>query len=965
MTQYRKKLIEVALPLDAINDASAEERAVPRRGHPSTLHLWWARRPLATARGILFAQLVDDPSAWPNQFTTEAAQAQERERLFGLMRKLVQWDNTANEELLYQARLEIARNHARMEKERAEHERGMITEPLVLMRNPTPDELAEYLTRELPTLHDPFAGGGSIPVEAQRLGLNVLATDLNPVAMLLNRAQIEMPAQLIDHKMVTPSAQDSLVSPPVGMPAFAADLKHFGDRVLHHASKRVGHLYKEVPIPDELGGDVGKPMAWLWARTVPSPDPAFSGCHTPLVSNFVLSEKGDRAAYVTIELDDTGRSWQSVVVQGKAPDVAKAKSGTKAGRGAFRCVFSGTPITSKYIRGQGATGNLGLRLLACVVLRGRNRFYLTPTREAEQDALTAKATWEPDTELPEKALGFRVQEYGIKRHADLFLPRQLAALSALADGIDEVREEAERAARDGTSPVDPELYGRAVATYLSFALGKQADWLSMYCAFIYGYEKFGHTFGKQTLSMVWDFAELSPFSDAVGNWMNHVEWVAGAAAAVPPGRGGVARLQDAARLVADESPGDTVREIYCTDPPYYDNIGYADLSDFFYVWLRRTLATVHPDCFRTMLVPKGEELVASPARFDGDADAARKHFEEGLHSAFRGMRQHTDPSYPVTIYYAFKQQESKRSKGSGTSTSSTGWEAMLQALIDAGFEITGTWPVRSERLARLRSLGSNALASSIVLVCRPRRPQAHAVTRGEFRRLLGDELPAALRALKGGNVAPVDVAQASIGPGMAIFSRHTQVVEADGTPMTVRDALGLINTALDEFMGEQEADLDRDSRFAVTWFEDHGYASGPFGKAETLAKARNVSVGGVVEAGILHSGGGQVRLLTRDELPDDWDPATDKRLTVWEATQHLIKRLEAEGETAAAGLLANLGPLGRPARDLAYRLYNVCERQKRAEEGRAYNGLVVAWPELEKLARSLGPRGPAQQKMFE
>jgi putative DNA methylase len=412
---------------------------------------------------------------------------------------------------------------------------------------------------------------------------------------------------------------------------------------------------------------------------------------------------------------------------------------------------------------------------------------------------------------------------------------------------------------------------------------------------------------------------------------------------------------------------DTPDVCISTDPPYYDNIGYADLSDFFYVWLRRSLVGVYPSLFATLLTPKTQELIASPYRHDGSKDKAQAFFEDGLGKAFARMQQVQNADYPLTVYYAFKQAESDEDDAEGEpgsvvpATASTGWETMLAGLIRAGFSIHGTWPMRTERSVRSVGLGTNALASSIVLVCRPRPKDAQLATRKQFIIALRRELPEALRNLQHGNIAPVDLAQAAIGPGMAVFTRYTKVMETDGSPMNVRTALGLINQALDEVLAEQEGEFDADTRWATAWFEQHAHNDGPYGEAETLSKAKNVGIAGLVTAGILQSRAGKVRLLRRDELPDDWDPAADDRLTVWEATQHLIRALDQEGESGAAALLHRLSGLGETARDLAYRLYTLCERKKWADEALAYNGLVIAWPELTKLALAERTKSPAAQ----
>ncbi len=423
--------------------------------------------------------------------------------------------------------------------------------------------------------------------------------------------------------------------------------------------------------------------------------------------------------------------------------------------------------------------------------------------------------------------------------------------------------------------------------------------------------------------------------------MGAINWIAEVIDAAPAAQDATVRPLDATSSIDGvKSP------VISTDPPYYDNIGYADLSDFFYVWLRRSLEEIYPDLFATVLTPKSAELVATPYRFEGGKDEAKEFFEQGLAKMFSRMHAAQHPDYPLTLFYAFKQAESQ---GDGE-IASTGWETMLTGLLKSGFAITGTWPMRSERSGRSVAIGTNALASSIVLVCRPRPQDAPRTTRREFILSLKQELPNAIRQLQQENIAPVDLAQAVIGPGMAIFSRYREVLEADGSPMTVRTALALINQEIDEILAGQEADFDPETRWAVTWFEQHGFGQGQFGDAETISKAKNTSVSGLVEAGILEAGGGKVRLLRMDELDPDWDPSRDKRLTVWEVTHHLIRVLDEGGEEEAARLLRKVGPVAGVARDLAYRLYQICERKGWAQEAIFYNALVVSWPEMKRLA---------------
>jgi putative DNA methylase len=453
--------------------------------------------------------------------------------------------------------------------------------------------------------------------------------------------------------------------------------------------------------------------------------------------------------------------------------------------------------------------------------------------------------------------------------------------------------------------------------------------------------------------MTWDYVETNPFSSSTGNFLGQFDYIVRSLNAVPAQPVGKATQADAQTQNISEG------KIISTDPPYYDNINYADLSDFFYNWLRRSARRIIPDLFSTLSVPKAEELVAIAYRHGGKLQA-EAFFLEGMTMAMHRIAVQAHPAFPVTIYYAFKQAEN----GSDGGSASTGWETFLDAVIRAGFAVSGTWPMRTEYTGNLKK-NIGALASSIVLVCRPREVGADSATRREFVAALKAELPAALRHLQAGNIAPVDLAQASIGPGMGVFTRYAKVLDAEGKQVSVREALTLINQTLDEALAEQEGDFDSDSRWALAWFEQYGFGEGEYGVAETLSKAKNTSVGGLAEAGVLDSKRGKVRLLKPDELPADWNPATDKRLTAWETVHQLVRALSSGGEGAAADLVAKLGAKAEAARELAYRLYVISERKKRAPEALAYNGLVQSWPEINRLAREGGPRGSTQAGLFE
>ncbi|MCY3570523.1 MAG: DUF1156 domain-containing protein [Chloroflexi bacterium] len=940
--KVRRKLIEVALPLDAINKASAREKSI-RHGHPSTLHLWWARRPLAAARAVIFAQMVDDPSANPDLFPTEAAQEKERQRLFKIIEDLVLWENTTNEVVLEQARQEIWQSWRRTCAENADHPRA--------------DEL--FNRDKLPAFHDPFAGGGSLPLEAQRLGLEAHASDLNPVAVLINKAMIEIPPKFAGKPPVNPDSRgEARLTDEIwrGAEGLAEDVRYYGQWMRDEAERRIGHLYPKVLVTKEIAADrpdlepyVGRELtviAWLWARTVKSPNPAFADVDVPLASTFILSKKKGKEAWVEPVIE--GQDYRFEVRSGVPPE--SATRGTKVNRANFRCLLSAAPIAGDYIKQQGQSASIGSRLMAIVAEGDRRRLYLSPSQVHEDSARSAKPAWEPQVEISGSTQYLGVKPYGMKTFAELFTARQLTALTTLSDLVLAAKDRVHRDALTAGMVDEPEplrgggvgagAYAEAVAVYLAFALDKGANYWSAVCAWHNGAEKLVSTFGRQAIPIVWDFTEANPFSNSSGNLLLGVSQAAELLDAVGLGRSGSTQQSDAA--VQTISQG----KVVATDPPYYDNVPYADLSDFFYVWLRRALDASYPELFSTVATPKASELVAFAHRHSNDKKEARSFFLKGMGKALSAIRENQHPSVPVSIFYAFRQSEEKTNEG----VASTGWETFLAAVIATGFAIQGTWPVRTEYTGNLK-VNRSALASSIVLVCRPRDSGASTATRREFQDRLRSEFPLALVHLQHSNIAPVDLAQASIGPGMRIFTGYREVLNADGSQMTVREALALINATLDEVLAEQEGDFDADSRWALTWFEQHGFDEGEFGDAEQLSKAKNTSPDGLVQAGVIESRRRKVRLYRPSELAEDWDAASDSRLTVWEMTHHLIRLLESGGEEDAAELAASLGAQAETARDLAYRLYVVSDRKRRAEDARQYNALVQSWSEIMRLAQ--------------
>jgi putative DNA methylase len=911
-----KKLIEVALPLATINAESAREKSI-RHGHPSTLHLWWARRPLAAARAVLWASLVDDPSAHPEMFPTESDQQVERKRLFDILERLVPWEANNDQRVLNEARAEIERS----------------------------------CNGDLPRVLDPFAGGGAIPLEALRLGLPTYAGDLNPVAVLIERAMLEIPSRFAGRAPVNPSAR-SAQGVWEGALGLAADIEAYGQWMQQEAKNAIGKYYPDATLDS---GAMATPIAWIWARTVKSPDPSWPG-HVPLVRSWVLAKKPGRpVVWVEPIVDHGEKSVRYEVRHGGEPHEPTVDRGNGV------CLATGTPIPGGYIKAEGVAGRMGHALLAVVAEGSPGRAYCTAADSDAFESLPAPS-WVPSGAMSDHPQYMGTPRYGLDEWSKLFIPRQLLALTTFSDLLLRMRErvEADSVAaglvqggdrlRDGG--IGSIAYADAVVTYLSFVVDKCADYWSSACSWHNSKEQIRNTFGRQAIPMTWDFAETNPFSSSTGNWMGMVDWVVKAVRPLPTEAAGTPAQRDARARIAEV--GECV---VATDPPYYDNVPYSDISDFFYVWLRHNLADVWPDECATLLTPKADELVANQYRA-GSKKAAHEQFESGMTDVFRQAAKHADPRFPATIFYAFKATESNTD-----GVTSTGWETFLGGLLDAGYAITATWPMRTELGNRMRAFDSNALASSIVLACRPREVTAPMATRGEFIGSLRLEMEPAVRLLQIENIAPVDLAQSAMGPGIAIFSRYAKVVEADGGSMTVRSALGLINEVLAEVLSGEESEFDADTRFALTWFEQFGHNPGPFGDADLLARAKDTTVTGVAQAGVVVSRDGKVRLVERSELPADWDPAVDTRLTVWETTQHLIRKLDSS-ETEAAALLTRMGEgLGERARQLAYLLYGICDRRKWADDAGAYNMLVSAWPEIKRLAAS-GAAPDSDESLF-
>ena len=909
---YRKKLIEVDLPLDEINETSSRERpGTP--GHPATLHRWWARRPLAVCRAMIFASLVDDPSSCPDEFPTEEAQRGERERLHDLIKRLVAWENSSEEGLINQARYEIARSVARASGRTAP------TEPAAVL---------EYLRDEALPIYDPFAGGGSIPLEAQRLGLRAISADLNPIAVLINKALIELPPQFADQPPVNPDADPlgMMVGkgkraqrvPWRGAAGLADDIRYYGRWMRERAFEQIGHLYPKATLPD---GSEATVIAWLWARTIPCPNPTCN-FRMPLLSTFQLSRKRDNEVWLKASVGNDDKTI-SFTTQSHRDDVPK--NGTVSRTGAT-CLACGNTSPLKHVRERAQANAMGDQMIAIVASGAGGRAFISPTDDQSRIAAAASPTWYPTGDLPDKALGFRVQSYGVTQWHDLFTDRQLTALTTFVDLLTSVHDEV---GKNGAT----RAYASAIRTYLALAVSKAVQSSSRTSRWMNDVHAISGVFGRQAISMTWDFAEGNFFSGATQNWLAQVDRVAKAVESLPA----TANPAVVVQANAAETISATKGPIIITDPPYYDNIGYADLSDFFYVWLRPALRETYPSLFSGILTPKNDEMIVTPFRFDN----SRQRFEDKLAVSLRLIRERSTPAFPSSIFYAYKQQEDLRD-----GRTSTGWETMLAALVTAGFMIVGTWPVRTELSVRMRSRASNALASSIVLVCRPRLGDAPTATRREFLDALERELPTALNHLTYENhIAPVDLAQAAIGPGMEVYSRYSRVETIGGEPVTVQEALAAINRVIAEHDKRQQGELDAATRFCLDWLEQHGYGEGDFGEAEVLSQAKNVSVEALASGGLLRSRAGKVQLLEMEEYDHAQAPL---RMSAWEGCLrigwHMGSGEGRGGVDEAAKVAERMGGNVESVERLARILYNYYDRRNDSRNAVMFNSVATEWP---------------------
>lgn len=917
-----KKLIEVALPLDKINSESAREKSI-RHGHPSTLHLWWARRPLAAARAVIWSSLVDDPSSHPELFPTEEAQNAERKRLFKILEDLVIWENSNNEEVLKAAKNEILRS-----------------------TNGNP-----------PAFLDPFAGGGAIPLEAQRLGLEAHAHDLNPVAVMINKAMIEIPPKFSNQPPINPNDRISRVKDTWnGAQGLAADVQYYAEKLKELAYSKVGKYYPTMDLPIEHGGGKGVVAAWLWARTIRCDNP-LCGKRAPLIKSTIISKKSHIGIKVTA--DSEGKNQYHVVDESLINS-----SGTVNRKGAV-CIHCGTPISFSKIREESKKNGLIPELMAIVVEGTNKKMYLSPNHQQESAAHISGSRLEDNLDLAYYPGYINPVAYGITKITDLFSDRQLLLLNTLSTEIEVIKNQIYQDAINSyqinnyNSSNDCEksavAYSDAIKVYLSFIIDKLADRGSNLCGWDASRDGMRNTFGLTGMPMAWDYAEVNPFSNSSGCFDNMVAWVRKWLQNSPR-----VSKQAYARQIDAQSKTNMNGVMISTDPPYYSNVPYADFSDFFYIWMRKNLRNTYPELFSTLQTPKSEELVADPYRFGNKKNAA-KHFESGMLEACKAMNSATDDNIPVTIYYAFKQRDD--SGGQSSQETFTGWEKMLSAIIEAGFSITGTWPIRTELANRARSIGANALASSVVLVCRKRVEEAPQTTRRNMINTLRKELRPALKKLQESNIAPVDLAQSAIGPGMAVYSRYRRVLEADGSPMSVRSALQVINEEIDLYFNEQVGEMDSMSRFCIDLYTQSAFNDIRFGDADILARAKGTSVAAIAAHNVAYAKAGIVHLLERAELPETIDKDES---CIWLLTQQLTQAMATGGvEACAKAVFTLFGSNAERAKDLAYRLYTIAEQKKWASEAYAYNALVVAWPDIQTRAAMMERETPEQIDLFE
>lgn len=879
-TTRKKKLIEVALPLDEINAACKADKD-RKTGTIRNLHKWFAPMPLPAWRALLFAALIDDPED-DNQ----------RVYLLDLIKRLVK--NGAD--LPSKVDLREARDVLRKQYEDA-----------------------------LPMVMDPFCGGGSTLVEGQRLGLPTFGSDLNPVPALISRTLTELMPTQYGLKAIRPESDDgtllSAETSSTGYDGLAADVRYYAEVVLERVKDQ---LQNNFPL---TAGEV--PVAWIWGRTATCINPT-CGIETVLVTSWWLSKKPGELAWLQPSVVDGRVELEVVSKQHQGGPIAPPKTGRGT---SFQCIACASVLSDSSLIEQGSAGRIGYRLLAVAVTRNGQRFYRGVNPGEEEAALSVSVPENfPEVAQSADTRSFSGPRYGFPNFTDLFMPRQLSTLASFADVVAKLHSEL---LDHGTDP----LRAKTIVSLLGLGVGQlalvgstQTRWRLRATA----HAKAEGAFARNDLRLTWDFAETYFESGSVGDWLDTIRSMIRSFAFAPAGTGSVSRAD--ARSTSAKSPA-----LVATDPPYFDAIDYADLSDFFYMWHRRALRSVHPDLYGTVATPKSGELIASTSRHNYDKGAARDYFVDGFTDTFRNLSKSLDPDLPLIVVYASKEQKAGDEE--------TRWSAILTAIVNADLEVTGTWPIHGTGSSRMIGIGANAVASYIVMTCRPRDTHAGSISLSDFTRALRRELAPAIRDLQAASILPVDLAQAAMGPGMQIFSRYRAVLDQSGNPVALEQALRLINSALSEVLDEQEGELDPESRFAVRWWETHGWDLADFGEADKTARPLGISVDHVKRAQVAVSAGNKLQLLGVGNLDRTWMPSTDIKPTAWEAVHHLADRLvDGGGELEAARLMANLGPLQDPAMSLTYRLHDVAARTGRTGDQERYNALINSWAELIRLS---------------
>lgn len=916
--KHKIKLIERIIPIEAIN-ANAEYEKKPGVGpHPRSLHLWWAKRPHAAARAIIFCQLVDDPSSSPELFPTIDDQNKERERLMEIAAKLSDWKLSFDDDVMKDAQKEILKSN----------------------------------NGEFPIISDPFSGGGTIAAEAQRIGVPSVCSDINPIPFLIGKTMVEYPWR---YKDSSPRSVKSIQRTSYRFSdGLASDFRNYGNILIEKFKSRMAAFYPRVDLPKEFGSGKADVVCWLWAKTVASPDPALSGLHVPLIKSMDLcNKKGSR---VWLQPKVSGTSYTFGVQSEALGHEYESIKGT-VGRSGATCIVSGAAIPLAYIRKEGVSGRIGEKLIAIAVnTGGRGKVYIPATESQSELMFSCKNLRDGDLSIGIEHWSGCTNSvvYGFDTFDKLFNDRQSYSLKELASLISEMRSYIRNDILDsGCSKEFSEEYSIVMVDYLSLALSRALDFNNRFTGWNASNQKIMHLFGSHRIPMVWDYGEANITSNVVGGLPQIVEFLAKCIERVQPRARGSVTLAPAQEISFGEMT------VVSTDPPYFDNVPYSNLSDFFYMWLRPIMKESHSSEFGTIATPKNGELVANEARHGSKAHA-EEFFLNGMEGALTNLKRQHDSRYPIVIYYAFKQSEIEEE-----GLISRGWSAFLSSVVASGLQVIATWPIRSESSLRLRAHGSNALSTSVVMVCRVRENVGEVISRSDFVRNLRKELPSAIATLQASNVSPADMPQSAIGPGIRVFSRYAAVLESDDSPMSVKTALQLINAELDTFLSSLTGDFDAETRFAVTWFEQFGYDKGEFGTAQSLCQARGLAVDAVKHAGIIESAAGKVRLLKRSELDDGWDPNTDTHLTIWECLQYLVRALD-EGEENAARLLKRIGPERAGAvKDLAYYLYDLAGNKRRdAQEATAYNALIALWSDLTGLASTVSDDADRQASLF-